>query len=229
MQELARGVHQFQQQMFAPRRELFAELASGQRPHTLFITCSDSRINPHLLTQSEPGELFILRNPGNLVPSYGVPSSGEAAGVEYALAALDVEQIVVCGHSHCGAMRALVHPEEASDLPAMRAWLQQAETTRRLVTDHYKGCTPSALLNVAIQENVLVQIENLRTHPMVASRVASGRLKLQGWVYKLETGEVFAFDPDRGQFDPIGQGAPQDEVGPPPLFARPRTSDLRAP
>jgi carbonic anhydrase len=203
MLKLVSGVHQFQKSAFAERRELFERLADGQHPHSLFITCADSRIDPSLLTQAAPGELFILRNAGNLVPSYGKENGAEAAGIEYALAVLNVEHIVICGHSHCGAMTALVDPSQAADLPAVRDWLGHAAATRRVLDENYGDLPLDEAVNVTIQENVLIQIENLRTHPLVAARLASGRLRLHGWVYKIETGEVFAFDPELGQFKPV--------------------------
>jgi len=209
MRELVQGVQRFQQSVFSERRALFEKLADGQSPHTLFITCADSRIDPTLLTQMAPGELFILRNAGNLVPPWGKPYGAEAAGIEYALAALDVDHIVVCGHSHCGAMTALIDPKSAEGLPAVGDWLAHAESTRRLVMDNYPNHDQAELLNVTIQENVLIQLENLRTHPLVASRLAAGRLRLHGWVYKIETGEVFAFHPDVGQFEPVRDFEPK--------------------
>jgi carbonic anhydrase len=203
MRQLVSGVHKFQNSAFADKRQLFKSLAKGQNPHSLFITCADSRIDPCLLTQTEPGELFILRNAGNLVPCYGNANGAEAAGIEYALSALNVEHIVVCGHSNCGAMTALVNPEMVDDMPAVRDWLAHAFTTRRVMTENYSHLSADDAVNVAIQENVLMQIENLRSHPSVAARLAAGKLSLHGWVYRFETGEVFAFDPDTNQFDPI--------------------------
>lgn len=203
MRKLVSGVHQFQSSAFAERKELFERLADGQHPHSLFITCADSRIDPGLLTQSSPGDLFILRNAGNLVPCYGKEHGAEAAAIEYALAALDVEHIVICGHSHCGAMGALVDPTLVEGLPAVSSWLSHAAATRRVVKENYGELTRDEEINVTIQENVLIQLENLRTHPMVAARLAAGRLHLHGWVYKIETGEVFVFDPAEGQFNPI--------------------------
>jgi carbonic anhydrase len=211
MRELVQGVHRFQSSVFSERKALFEKLAGGQNPHTLFITCADSRIDPTLLTQMGPGDLFILRNAGNLVPAYGREYGAEAAGIEYALAALGVEHIVICGHSHCGAMTALIDPKSAEGLPAVEDWLTHAAATRRLVVDNYPDHAPEELLNVTIQENVLMQLENLRTHPMVASRLASGRLRLHGWVYKIETGEVFAFHPDVGQFEPVRDFEPESK------------------
>jgi carbonic anhydrase len=166
----------------------------------LFITCSDSRINPNLLTQTEPGELFILRNAGNLVPPYGALQGGEAATIEFAVAGLGVKDIIVCGHSHCGAMKGLLTPPAQSDFPALTQWLCHAESTRRIVRDKYTHLKDAALLNVATQENVLMQMENLRTHPVIASGLSQGNIKLHGWVYKIETGEVFGYDPDICQF-----------------------------
>lgn len=200
MQKLIEGLHHFQTALFGSQRELFERLAAGQTPETLFITCSDSRINPNLLTQTEPGELFILRNAGNIVPPYGAGQGGEAATIEFAVAGLGVKDIIVCGHSHCGAMKGLLEPPPARDFPALTQWLSHAESTRRVVMDKYGERGTPALLNVAIQENVLAQMENLRTHPVVASGLARARLKLHGWVYQIETGEVFAYDPATGQF-----------------------------
>jgi carbonic anhydrase len=204
MQKLVQGIHQFQATIFRPQRELFERLAQGQQPLALFITCADSRINPNLITQTDPGELFILRNAGNIVPPYGPSPGGEAATIEFAVLGLKVQDVIVCGHTHCGAMKALLQPDSLSDLPALRCWLGHAEATRRIIQTKYDLHGP-ALLNAAVQENVLVQLENLRTHPAVAAGVAQGTLKLHGWVYKLETGQVFAFDPERGQFLPLGE------------------------
>ena len=139
----------------------------------------------------------------------GIEGPSGARQVGYALAALDVEHIVVCGHSHCGAMTALIDPKSAEGLPAVEDWLSHAAATRRLVKDNYPDHGPAELLNVTIQENVLIQLENLRTHPLVASRLASRRLRLHGWVYKIETGEVFTFHPDTGQFEPVRDFEPE--------------------
>ena len=204
MQKLIQGLHQFQAHVFSSQRELFERLAHGQQPEALFITCSDSRINPNVLTQTGPGELFILRNAGNMVPAYGAANGGEGATVEFAVAKLGVKDIIVCGHSHCGAVSGLLNLEALSELPAVASWLGHAETTRRIVKENYGHLTGAAQLSAAIEEHVLVQIENLRTHPSVASRVARGDLKLHGWVYNFERGEVFAYDPEQGQFLPLG-------------------------
>ncbi len=206
MQRLVEGIHKFQHDIFASQQRLFQRLVDGQKPLALFITCSDSRINPNLLTQTEPGELFIMRNAGNIVPPYGASSCGEAATIEYAVSVLKVEDIVVCGHSHCGAMGALLQPKSVEDLPAVRSWLSHAESTSRIIKENYGHLTdPKARLTATVEENVLVQLENLRTHPSVAAALARGKVKLHGWVYKFETGQVFGYDADQNQFAAIGQ------------------------
>lgn len=205
MQKLIQGIHQFREEDFRPLQGLFEQLSKGQNPETLFITCSDSRIDPNLLTRSRPGDLFILRNAGNIVPPHGAANGGEAATIEFAVAALGVKDIILCGHSHCGAMKGLLQPETVASLPAVSSWLSHAETTRRIVRDNYGHLDGDRLVTATVEENVLVQLENLRTLPAVASRLVRGDLHLHGWVYKIETGEVFAFDLTTGQFVPLTQ------------------------
>jgi carbonic anhydrase len=180
-------------------------LAKGQNPETLFITCSDSRIDPTLLTRANPGDLFILRNAGNIIPAHGAGTGGEAATIEFAVAALGVKHIIVCGHSHCGAMKGLLQPEQVASLPAVSSWLSHAESTRRIVRENYGHLDGDRLLTATVEENVLVQLENVRTLPAVASRLVQGDLHLHGWVYKIETGEVFAYDLASGQFVPLAE------------------------
>lgn len=204
MQKLVKGIHQFGKNM-GGHEELFRRLAGGQKPLALFITCSDSRIVPNLLTQTDPGELFILRTAGNIVPPYGSVEGGEAATIEYAVAALKVQDIIVCGHSLCGAMTALIKPEQVQKLPAVAALLKHAEATRRIIDENYSHISEDApRLMATIEENVLVQIENLKSHPSVAAALSRRSLRLHGWVYKLETGKVFAYAPEQQQFLPIG-------------------------
>lgn len=200
MQKLIAGLHRFQGEDFLPLQGLFEQLAKGQQPETLFITCSDSRIDPTLLTSAQPGDLFILRNAGNIVPPHGAGNGGEAATIEFAVSALGVKDIIICGHSHCGAMQGLLHPEQVASLPAVASWLSHAETTRRIMRENYSHLEGAQLLTATIEENVLVQLENLRTLPSVGSRLVKGDLHLHGWVYKIETGEVFAYDAGDAQF-----------------------------
>jgi carbonic anhydrase len=205
MQKLVDGLHKFQSEVFQTQQELFAALSKGQQPETLFITCSDSRILPNLITQTKPGDLFILRNAGNIIPTFG-PSSGhggEAGTIEFAVAGLGVRHIVVCGHTLCGAMKGLLDPTILDTMPAVKAWLKHAEATKRVMAENYSHLTGSALLTAAIEENVLMQLENLRTHPAVRSRMGRGELSLYGWVYKMESGEVYQFDAETNQFAPI--------------------------
>jgi carbonic anhydrase len=199
MQKLVEGVHHFQSQVFNPKKALFEWLSRGQNPVALFITCSDSRIDPNLITQTEPGDLFVIRNAGNIVPPYGA-DHGEPASIEYAVNALGIQDIVVCGHSHCGAMAALLEPGHLKDLPAVSKWLGHAEPTRRLVAEKYGHLQGEALLMATVEENVLSQLEQVACHPAVADKLVRGDVKLHGWVYKIETGEVFTFDPAQGQF-----------------------------
>jgi carbonic anhydrase len=206
MQKIITGIHQYQHSVFDSQRQLFERLALGQQPLALFITCSDSRIVPNLLTQTAPGELFIIRNAGNIVPPYSASPGGEAATIEYAVAALKVKDIIICGHSRCGAMSAVLHPEQTEKLKAVKAWLTHAEATARIIEENYRHLTDdNARLAATVEENVLVQLENLRTHPSVAAADARGEVKLHGWTYKFETAQVFAYDPHSGQFLPLEQ------------------------
>jgi carbonic anhydrase len=205
MQRLIEGIHKFQEEGFRPLQGLFEQLSRGQSPETLFITCSDSRIDPNLLTGSRPGDLFIMRNAGNIIPPHGAANGGEAATIEFAVAALGVKDVIVCGHSHCGAMKGLLQPESVGQLPAVAAWLGHAETTRRIMRENYTHLAGDKLLTATVEENVLVQLENLRTLPAVAARLKKGDLHIHGWVYKIETGGVFAFEPATGQFVPVAE------------------------
>lgn len=206
MQKLVQGIHNFQKEIFPRKQELFEQLREGQQPLALFITCSDSRIDPSLLTQTEPGELFILRNAGNIVPPYGAVQGGEAATIEYAVAVLGVKDIIICGHSQCGAMGGLLAPDQLGNLPAVRSWLSHAESTHRIIEENYTHITdPEAKLTATVEENVLVQVEHLRTHPTVAAALARRSLNVHAWVYKFETGQVFAFDPEISQYIPMEQ------------------------
>jgi carbonic anhydrase len=208
MQKLIEGIHHFRNEVFSSRRELFERLAHGQRPLACFITCADSRINPNLITNTEPGELFIVRNAGNLVPPHGTSNNGEAAAVEFALVGLGVKDIIVCGHSRCGAMSGLLEPEKLHSMPAVREWLRHAEATERIIRENYNHLSGDALLTATAEENVLVQLEHLRTLPAVAARLARGEVKLHAWMYKIETGEVFEYDAVQRQYVLCGESCP---------------------
>lgn len=203
VEKLIRGLQTFKDTKLDSYRELFRELAHGQTPETLFITCSDSRINPSLITQSKPGELFIVRNAGNIVPPYGASNGGEGATLEYAVTALDIKDIIVCGHSMCGAMGGLLYPDHLEDMPNMAQWLRHADTTRRIIKENYADLKGDQLLTATVEENVLVQLDNLKTHPSVAAKLARQEIRIHGWVFEIETAEVWAYHRERGQFVPL--------------------------
>ncbi|MGK3959215.1 carbonic anhydrase [Sorangium sp. So ce118] len=208
MQKLADGLHKFHAEVCRTHEDLFRHLARGQRPEALFITCSDSRINPNLITQTQPGDIFIVRNAGNIVPPYGAGNGSEAAAIEFAVAHLEVKHIIVCGHTLCGAMRGLLDPTGLDELPSVKSWLQHAELTRRLVQENYPHIEGEDRLTITVEENVLAQIENLRTHPTVRARLARGELSLYAWVFKIETGRVYQFEHATGQFGPMAEAPP---------------------
>jgi carbonic anhydrase len=206
MRRLLHGIRAFQDHVFPACRSQFEKLAGGQEPSTLFITCSDSRIVPHLLTQTEPGDLFVLRNAGNLVPPYTAEHSGEAATIEYAVQVLKVEDIVVCGHSHCGAITGVLRPEQIKGLPAVEKWLVHAELVRQQIIDQRAPAdNEDDALTAAIKSNVLVQLGHLRTYPAIADAESSCELTLHGCFYRFETGEITVFDSTAGKFVRIDQ------------------------
>jgi carbonic anhydrase len=205
MQKLAEGVHAFHSQYFATHRALFRRLAErGQHPETLFITCSDSRVVPNLITSTEPGELFIVRNVGNIVPDVTLPG-GTAAAIEYAVEYLCVENVIICGHTDCGAIEAALKPEMLERMPLVKKWLAQTERLRAIVAERYGHLEGPEKFVATVEENVLVQLENLRAFPFVAKRMEKGELKISGWVFQIATGDVFEYDPAVGQFAPIGR------------------------
>ncbi|MBT9588377.1 carbonic anhydrase [bacterium] len=203
MKNILKGLETFQLTIFEKEQELFARLAQGQSPDTLLITCSDSRISPDMLLQVRPGELFVMRNAGNIVPAYGASNGGEAAALEFAVAVLGVKDIIVLGHSGCGALKAVLAPETVSHLPALSQWIRQAEATRRIVVENHADLEGAALLEKAIGHNVLRQLDNLRTHPSVASRLERGDLSLHAWCYSIEEGLVRGFNSTTKSFDAL--------------------------
>lgn len=202
LQRLLSGIQRFREKEFPSRRELYAQITrDGQRPHTLFITCADSRVDPELLTGSGPGDIFVARNIGNVVPAYGEMLGGVSAVIEYAVSALEVSQVVVCGHSDCGAMKSLLSPESLEKLPTVKRWLTSSEAAVS-VTDAI--CTRedgSRFLSNLIEQNVLLQMSHLRTHPSVAGQIARGHLDIQGWVFDVNSGEVKTSN-GKGHFEP---------------------------
>jgi carbonic anhydrase len=158
-----------------------------------------------LITQTDPGELFLIRNAGNIVPAYGEAIGGVSATIEYAVMALNVRNIIVCGHSDCGALKGVLHPESVSEMPAVKSWLKYAERARLVVEENYDCADESEKLRALIQENALAQIDHLMTHPSVAAKVRKGLLNLHCWVYHIATGGVAIFDQAAGRFRPFDE------------------------
>ena len=200
MQKLVKGIHSFRNGYFATHRQLFEQLAtSGQNPETLFITCSDSRVVPNLITNAAPGELFIIRNVGNVVPRRDLPG-GTAAAIQYAIEVLKVENIIICGHTQCGAMQAILNPARMENLEYVKRWLAQTERVRKVIEERYAHLGAEARVTAAVQENVLTQLENLREYSFIAERLEAGSLRISGWVFDLSSGEIFDYDPTSGEF-----------------------------
>ncbi|OYD69952.1 carbonic anhydrase [Rhodococcus sp. OK302] len=193
MHSIIDGFLTFQKEAFPQRSGLFKELATAQNPQALFVSCSDSRVVPGLVTQREPGDLFVIRNAGNIVPSYGPEPGGVSATVEYAVAVLGVTDIVILGHSDCGAMTAISSGKSLDELPAVANWLQHANSAK-VVNAARTHRSAAAKLNSLVHENVIAQLTNLATHPSVALALEQGRLNLHGWVYDIETGSIEALD-----------------------------------
>jgi carbonic anhydrase len=208
MQRLIEGVHKFRSDAFGNYRKLFRKLSQeGQNPHTLFITCSDSRVLAELITQSKPGDLFVVKNVGNIVPPANVrgDTNSTAAAIEFAVETLRVNDIVVCGHSQCGAISALLDIKPVSDsTPHLRDWLKLAspvlETLRKDYA-HLHGTSERE--TAAAEENVLFALDNLHSYSCVQERLMNGSLRLHGWFFKIATAELFAFDPESRQFSPL--------------------------
>lgn len=214
MQKLVKGIHSFQRGFFATHRELFKRLATeGQNPETLFITCSDARVVPNLITGTEPGELFIVRNVGNVVPRLALPG-GTAAAIEYATEVLGVKDIIVCGHTQCGAIDAVLNPEKMDSLPMVKRWLAETSRVHEIVNARYADLSPEERAIAAVQENVLAQLEHLREYPFVQSRLEKGQIKVSGWVFEIATGQVYDFDPDLMEFVPLGSEEDERSAAP---------------
>jgi len=206
MKRLIRGIVEFRKKVRPGYRETFARLALGQSPDALLIACSDSRVAPNLFASTEPGDLFVIRNPGNIIAPCGedgrsMADESEGAAIEFSTYALNVSDIIVCGHSECGAMRILADGKPP-DYPAphLQAWLRHAEGALRQVKAGASLKANLALHNQVSQFNVLQQLENLKTYPMVRDRFAAGRLRLHAWWFDIAQAEVLAYEAQSGQF-----------------------------
>ena len=199
MQKIIKGYLQFKESGFEERKDLFAKLSNSQSPEVLFITCSDSRIDPNLITQTEPGDLFVIRNAGNIVPPHTVESDGIVASIEFAVVALGVKHIVVCGHSNCGAMKGALNTSGLTTLPKVRGWLNYCSEAVALVESRENDLM-SDKLNSVTQENVLLQIRRLEQYPEISKRLAGGDIEIHGWVYEIGDGAIKYFDKEKQAF-----------------------------
>ncbi len=209
MPKFADGVMRFQKEVFPKKKALFEALSFGQTPEALFITCSDSRIETAMFTQSEPGELFVCRNAGNIVPPHTNQTGGMTASIEFAVAVLQVPHIVICGHAGCGAMEAARRPEKIAKLGHVREWLCFAQAAVDIVEDacsrNGDAMDEAARDLMMVEQNVILQIQHLKTHPTVALRLARGDIELHGWVYDVTTGDVRALDERANKFVPVAE------------------------
>lgn len=206
MEKLYKGIHKFQKSYFKNKEDFFNRLSESQTPEVLFITCADSRVDPNLVTQSRPGELFILRNVGNIVPSYDAikDKNSVAAALEFAALELKVRDIIVCGHSNCGAMKALYKSDEDFiAMPHLGDWLKIAKPVKEVVNAFYPEVRGESRYRITEEENILMQLGNIQTYPFVEEMLRKGALYLHGWYYDIGTGDIYSYNPNSGAFEKI--------------------------
>ena len=199
MEKIINGYLQFKESGFKERKDLFAKLSNSQSPEVLFITCSDSRIDPNLITQTEPGDLFVIRNAGNIVPPHTKESDGIAASIEFAVVALGVKHIVICGHSNCGAMKGALNTAGLTALPKVRDWLNYCSEAVTIVQSRERNLE-SDELNSVMKENVLLQIRRLEQYPEISKRLITGDIEIHSWVYEIGDGAIKYFDKEKQAF-----------------------------
>lgn len=209
MNELIGRVFHFEKTIFPASSELFGKLANeGQEPKALMISCADSRIVPEQIMQAQPGDLFVCRNAGNMVPPYATQNGGVTSTVEYAVAALGVRDIIISGHSGCGAMKALSDPTGLEAMPNVAAWLKHGAAAEHIVSTCHGELEGNDRVRAITLENIIAQISHLRTHPAVAAAIARGEMTLHGWFVDIHAGQVLGLDGDSGQFVPLREDAP---------------------
>lgn len=223
MDQLIRGARTFHDEVYRKDPQRFESLAGGQSPSALFIGCSDSRVSPDVLTQADPGTLFVIRNAGNIVPPYGAARGGVGASIEYAVSVLRVPHVIVCGHTDCGVLKATLKPESVRELPNVAQWLEMTQPTRWMLRETHGDEDPTTLLDLAVEHHALMQIQNLQTHPSVAARLHAGTLQLHAWTYQIGTGRVLAWSTSARRFVPLEElpAAESGTVGRSGVFARP--------
>ncbi len=203
MPKITRGIVRFKTEVYPQKKALFDQLATGQNPEALFITCSDSRIDPNLMVQTDPGELFICRVAGNIVPPHTNFTGGITATIEYAIAVLHVKHIIICGHSGCGALHGVLNPESVEHLPHVKQWLGYVNAAYQIVQEKIPNASFEEKFSMLVEENVLLQLRHLKTHPQVAAKYATNQIKLHAWTYDIGEGEVKAYDNKKGCFVPV--------------------------
>lgn len=209
MNELIGRVFSFEKTVFPNQSDLYGKLATqGQSPKALMISCADSRVVPEHIMQAQPGDLFVCRNAGNIVPPFAQKIGGVSATVEYAVMALGVRDIIVCGHSDCGAMKAVAHPEMVAAMPNVAVWLNHSDAAQKVVADAYPGLDEAARVRAISLENVVAQLAHLRTHPSVASGIARGEIALHGWFVDIHAGQILALDGETDRFVAVRDDTP---------------------
>ena len=209
MNELIGRVFSFEKTVFPNQSDLYGKLATqGQNPKALMISCADSRVVPEHIMQADPGDLFVCRNAGNIVPPFAQKIGGVSATVEYAVMALGVRDIIVCGHSDCGAMKAVAHPEMVAQMPNVAVWLNHSDAAQKVVADAYPGLEDGERVRAISLENVVAQLAHLRTHPSVASGIARGEIALHGWFVDIHAGQILALDGETDRFIVVRDDTP---------------------
>ncbi|TNF05878.1 MAG: carbonic anhydrase [Sphingomonadales bacterium] len=209
MNELIGRVFHFEKSVFPGSADLYGKLAThGQSPKALMISCADSRIVPEQIMQAQPGDLFVCRNAGNIVPPFATQNGGVSSTVEYAVMALGVRDIIVCGHSDCGAMKALSQPGSLDGMPNVAAWLRHSSAATHVVESCYSDMDDKEKVRAISLENVVAQIAHLRTHPSVAAALARGDMALHGWFVDIHAGQILGLDGVTGRFTPLREDQP---------------------
>lgn len=205
LEKLKFGARKFRSEIYSKNAESYQRAAAQpQRPHALIVACADSRVDVETITCSQPGDIFVSRNIGNMVPAYGHVLGGVSSVIEYAVTALKVQHVVICGHSDCGAMKALLKPESTGEMPTVRTWLDNGASALRVaeIVHEEQG---RDLLSVLTEQNVLMQLTHLRTHPSIAGAMAKRELTISGWVYDIGSGEVRIAENGSDEFLPISE------------------------
>lgn len=202
MRKLIQGIVDFRKNLTDESRALFAKLALGQKPDALFIACSDSRVVPNLFASTNPGDLFVLRNIGNLIPPYdpALTENSASAVLEFSIFSLKVADIIICGHSECGAMRALSEGIDRKLCPHLHSWLTYGEDALNRVRSGFVINPLPSEHNQISQVNVLLQMERLASYPFIRDLLEKGKIRIHGWWFDIATADVYCYEKDLGQF-----------------------------